>query len=94
MNNEKHLWPGLFIQISDFFKNQKRYEEGLDIILKALDLFPYDLWLRVKAGDFYRYMGSNQQAVEQYQQALAIDPENSQAKSYLIRMKKINLEEI
>jgi len=86
INNEKYVWPSYFSRISIFFSKQKKYEEGLNVILQGIKLFPAAAGLRVVAGNLYRDMGLAHRAVEQYQQALSIDQGNSQARKNLISL--------
>jgi Tfp pilus assembly protein PilF len=88
INNEENLWPKYFIQICSFFSKHKRYDEGLDVILQAIKLFPAHAGLRVRAGNLYWDMGLIHQADEQYQQALAIDQENFQVQKHLSKRQR------
>jgi O-antigen ligase/tetratricopeptide (TPR) repeat protein len=88
IDNEKNLRPDYFYRVSRFFSKHKRYEEGLDVILQALEFFPTNAGLRVRAGNLYRDIGLNHRAVEQYQQALAIDQENIQARKNLAKLQQ------
>ena len=88
IDNEKNLRPYYFYRVSRFFSKQKRYEEGLDVILQALEFFPTNAGLRVRAGNLYRDIGLNHRAVEQYQQALAIDQKNIQARKNLAKLQQ------
>jgi len=87
-NTEEIARPYYFYRVSRFFREQKRYEEALEIILQAIKLFPNDAELRVRSGNLYMNMGLTYRAVEEYQQALAIDQGNSQAKKNLAKLKK------
>lgn len=79
IDNEKVVRPEYFYRVSRFFSQQKRYEEALDVILQALELFPANADLRVVTGDLYREMGFTHRAVKEYRLALTIDQGNPQA---------------
>jgi tetratricopeptide (TPR) repeat protein len=86
IKNEEHLRPDYFYRVSGFFSKQKRYAEGLDVILQAIKIFPADAGLRLRAGNLYRDMGLTHRALEQYQQVLTIAPENSQARKHIAEL--------
>jgi len=88
VNNEENLWPSYFIWASSFFNKHNRYEEALDVILQAIEIFPADAGLRVRAGDLYHDMGFTHQATEQYHQALMIDQGNPQAQNQLDKLQQ------
>ena len=89
INNEKEVMrPIYFYRVSKFFRKQKRYEEGLNVILQGIELFPADAGLKVGAGILYQYMGLEHRAIEQYQQALIIEQGNSPARKNLEKMQQ------
>ena len=88
IDNEKNVRPYYFYWVSRFFSKQKRYEEGLDVIMQGIKLFPADAGMRIRAGNLYRNMGLAHRAVEQYQQALSIDQTNPQASKHLEKFQK------
>ena len=57
-------------------------------ILQALELAPGDPWIYVVLGDIYRNKGQTAEAAEQYEQALAIDPNFEAAQSRLEAVKE------
>jgi Tfp pilus assembly protein PilF len=94
IKNEENLRSDYFYRVSGFFGKQKRYEEGLDVILQAIKFFPADAGLRVRAGNLYRDMGLTHQAIEQYQQALAIDSGNTDAIKHLAKLQQNSYKKI
>lgn len=59
-------------------------------ILHALELTPQDPWIYIVLGDIYRSEDRTAEAAEQYEQALAIDPNFEAAKSRLNAVKEGN----
>jgi len=57
-------------------KRLRDYRAALSYALKCLDLNSEDLNSRMLLGDLYSLMGNDDLAVEQYEKALALDPEN------------------
>jgi len=88
IDNEKAVRPEYFYPASRFFRKQKRYDEALDIILQAIEFFPANAMLRVEAGNLYRDMGLRYQAIKEYQQALAIDQLNPEARKHLAELRQ------
>jgi tetratricopeptide (TPR) repeat protein len=88
INNEENVRPDYFNRVSRFFSKQKRYEEGLEVILQAIKLFPADAGLRVRAGNLYQDMGLTHRAIEEYEQALTIDLQNPEARKHLARLQE------
>jgi tetratricopeptide (TPR) repeat protein len=88
INQEKVVRPDYFYRVSSFFIKHKRYEEGLDVILQGIELFPADARFRIRAGNLYRKLGLTYRAIEEYQQALNIDRRNSQARKHLTELQK------
>jgi tetratricopeptide (TPR) repeat protein len=83
IGNEKVVRLDYFLKVSKFFREQKRYEEALDVILKAIILFPASADLRVAAGNLYEDMGLIHRAAEEYRLALVIDPGGTEARRQL-----------
>jgi O-antigen ligase/Tfp pilus assembly protein PilF len=83
ITSEKVVVPAYFSKVSRFFREQKRYEEALDVILQAIALFPAHSDLRITAGDLYGEMGLTHRAIEEYRLAIAIDQGNSEARERL-----------
>jgi tetratricopeptide (TPR) repeat protein len=88
IKNEEHLRPDYFYRVSGFFSKQKRYEEGLEVILQAIKLFPADAGMRVRSGNLYQDMGLTHRAIEEYEQALTIDLQNPEARKHLARLQQ------
>lgn len=94
IDNEKVVRPDYFLKVSRFFRNQKRYEEALDVILQAIVLFPADVDLRVAAGNLYEKMGLKYRAAEEYSLALTIDQGDLRARKQLAILQQDAVESI
>ncbi len=57
-----------------FLTKRKRYGEALAVMLDAVNLFPDDAGLHRNAGQLYERQGIVYRAVEEYRQALLLDP--------------------
>lgn len=76
---EKKILPKHYYTVYEYFIKQQKYDDALDVMRKAIEVLPDHAELRVTAGDLYDKMGLKQNAVEAYQQAIAIDPRNRKA---------------
>ena len=74
-----------YYQIYKFFKAKGKNNEALKVMQKAAETLPADAGIRVTIGDIYRDMGIDYRAVQEYENALFLDPDNNTA---LIRLKQ------
>ena len=75
-------------RLAQLLHSQKRDTIAAEAeILKALELKPQDPWIYVVLGDIYRSEDRTAEAAEQYEQALAIDPNFEAAQSRLDAVK-------
>jgi O-antigen ligase/tetratricopeptide (TPR) repeat protein len=77
-------------RIFQFFVKRGNTKEALNVMKRAAILLPLDAGVRINLGDLYRDMGITYRAQEEYDQALFLDPNNSNAKKRLEDLKKIN----
>ncbi len=73
-----------YYQVYKFFKANGKNNEALKVMQKAAEVLPADAGIRVTIGDVYRDMGIDYRAVQEYENALFIDPDNRLA---LVRLK-------
>jgi tetratricopeptide (TPR) repeat protein len=78
MPNSKPFWAAF-----QYLANEKRHEEALQVILGGIELFPADAGLRRTAGTLYEKLGVPFRAIEEYRQALLLDPHNQWVKQRL-----------
>ncbi len=86
IENQDKFNRNTFFRIYNFFKNRGNTTEAMRVILRASELLPNDVWIRITLGDLYRDMGITYRAEEEYQQALLVSPGN---KSALRRLEKL-----
>ena len=59
------------------FESQKRYEDAVDLIIKALATSEEDVILNTKAAGLYGEIGNFDKALEYYQKALKLRPDDA-----------------
>ena len=57
-----------------YLKGEKKPDEGLSVLLDAVELFPSDANLFDSLGEFYLAKGNKTKAIEYYKKALEINP--------------------
>jgi CubicO group peptidase (beta-lactamase class C family) len=71
------FYPRLNTQFNSYayyLKGEQKLDEGLSVLLDAVELFPSDANLFDSVGEFYLAKKNKEKAVEYYKKALAIDP--------------------
>ncbi len=82
MVNEERLKPehfDYFLNVYNFYQIARRYSDALNIITQAIEFFPNTATIRVLKAKSYQKMGITYRAIEEYQMALTLDPENKDA---------------
>jgi CubicO group peptidase (beta-lactamase class C family) len=64
----------LFNSYAYYLKKEKKPEEGLSVLLDAVELFPSDANLFDSVGEFYLAKEDKAKAIEYYKKALEVDP--------------------
>ncbi len=59
------------------FENEERYEDALDLILKALNTSYNDIVLITKLGGLYAHLGELDKAAQVYSKAIQLNPEDA-----------------
>lgn len=77
------ILPSYFSRLYNLYQRQGEKEKANTILRKAIDHFPEYAPFRVQLGDYYRREGIPYRALEEYQQALILDPESSTARQRL-----------
>lgn len=90
METQKKIERWQILRIYDFFKKRGSSRDALKVMIRASELMPEDAEIRIMLGDLYRDMEISYRAMEEYQQALFIDPDNQKAKGRLETLKRIN----
>ena len=86
IENDEHIRTWHFAKIYRVYMKEKNYEMALSVLKKAIHYFPANAQFHNLTGDTYVKMGIQYRAVEEYKQALIIDPNNSNAKKKLARL--------
>jgi tetratricopeptide (TPR) repeat protein len=77
LKNATKIQPEWFSRLYSFYRKRKQTEKAVDIlrlgIKKNPDYAPFHVWL----GDYYAEEGISYRAIEEYQQALLLEPENA-----------------
>lgn len=75
--------PAYFHRAADFFIRQDLKDDALSVAQKALSLLPSDAGIRLMAGRVYEKAGMARRAMEEYRQALFLDPQSAEARRRL-----------
>lgn len=77
LDNENKVLPKWFSQLYEYYRRHKEEEKGLAVLRLAIDKLPdyprFHEWL----GDYYTGAGIIYRAVEEYRQALLLEPANA-----------------
>ncbi len=65
---------------------EQQFEEAQTLLRRAAEIDPTRKWAFRALGDVYREAGNSAEAIEMYRQALAIDPNDSLAQTYLTEL--------
>lgn len=91
IETQKKINKWHYYQVKDFFKKRGKNKEALAVMQKAAAVLPLDAGIRVSIGDIYRDMKIDYRAVQEYENALFIDPQNREARHRLKQMNSQNL---
>ncbi len=71
-----------------YLKGEKKLDEGLQVLLDAVELFPSDANLFDSVGEFYLAKENKTKAIEYYKKALEIDPNLRSSKQALEKLEE------
>ncbi len=86
-DNAHDLRPSYFLRPYEYLSRKEMYGNALDVMKKAAKLFPKNVKVRLKTAEAYESTGQVARAVQEYKQALVIDPDNKRAKKRLEKLK-------
>jgi O-antigen ligase/tetratricopeptide (TPR) repeat protein len=86
LGKEDRADPSYFYQIQQYYMKKARTADALKVMSKAVKFYPLDAGIRLAAAGLYEKLEMRAQAVEEYTQALRIDPVNHAAKAGLDRL--------
>lgn len=79
-------YTSLYPYLAKAYEQEGALEEGLEVIKEGLRFDEYNSELFYLGGELTIKLGNNKEAEEMFRQALAIDPEHSQAAEKLVRV--------
>lgn len=88
INIEKEVSPSYFFQASQYFISKKMYDDALAVMRKGVEALPDNMGIRLAFGDIYEKMGMAHKAVEAYEKALVIEPDNKEALGKIDELRK------
>lgn len=86
---EEKAQPWYFYWLYRYYLGKKRDEAAQALMIKAVELLPEDVGIRLTLAASYEKMGVNYRAVEEYERALVLDPKNEKARNRLAEIKKL-----
>ncbi len=83
IKNENSIQPSFFYAVYNYYSKKGLNEDALKIMRRAKEVLPNDAGIRVTIAGLYEKLNLTYKAIEEYKQALAIDPKNGEAKRKL-----------
>jgi tetratricopeptide (TPR) repeat protein len=74
---EEELRSSWYSQLYSFYITQKREEEAVAVLRRAVEKFPENVTFHLRLGDYYKKQGILYRAKEEYERALLFEPDNS-----------------
>ena len=83
LDRKEKVSPDCFFKASIYFTKQTQYDEALNILLKGVEYLPDNVKIRVALASLYERIGIPYRAVEEYKNALILDPKNRHVRNKL-----------
>ena len=83
LHKEKKIQQWYFYKVYKYYMKEKRYDDALNIMQKAIEFLPDDVQIRLTTADLYKKIGIDYRAKEEYEKALILDPENRHVRKKL-----------
>ena len=80
---EKVIKPSYFSTISQYYIKRNLYDQALEVMRRATELLPENVNMRIQTARLYEKLGITHRAIEEYRDALIIDPDNRNVKHRL-----------
>lgn len=90
MEHQEKINRRPLLRIYNFYMEQGEQNQAMRVLVRASELMPGDVQIRILLGDMYRDMGITYRASEEYQQALLTDPNNSKARRRLEKLESVS----
>jgi len=84
---ESEAQPASFIRLYSLYQRQKDEEKALDVLRLGIQYLPDYAPFRIYMGDYYLKQGIQYRAVQEYTQALKLDPNNIRVRRKLEKIK-------
>ncbi len=88
LKNEDPVNPAYFYKVYQYYMGIGRYDDALKIMRKAIEFLPENAGIRLTTGALYERLGITYRALEEYKNALNLDPNNKEAKKRLDRVSR------
>ncbi len=89
-NSPKEAKPPYFHKVYKFYFERGRFEDAIQVMQQAKILFPTNAGFRNSAGTSYEKLGMIDMAINEYKEALMIDPTNKHASKRFKALTEIN----
>jgi tetratricopeptide (TPR) repeat protein len=86
LDNEDTVSEACFFKASGYFTKDKQYDEALNILLKGIEYLPDNAKIRIFAASLYEKVGIPYRAIEEYKNALILDPKNRHVRNKLKKL--------
>ena len=81
-----HRYSYSHLRLAQLEAQLGRREEAIALLEEAVDKDANFVTTKVYLGSLYRSAGQTEKAIRQYREALKLDPDNEEAKSYLTNL--------
>jgi len=79
LGHEEVVNASFFYRVYEYYAKQGLSDEALKVMQQAMTYLPKDAGIRITTGAIYEKLGITHRALEEYRNALTIDPKNLQA---------------
>ncbi|OGW38102.1 MAG: hypothetical protein A2Y97_08455 [Nitrospirae bacterium RBG_13_39_12] len=83
IKNENPVSSSYFYKVYNYYMKKGRYDDALRIMRRAIELIPDDAGIRLTTAGLYEKLGITYRAIEEYKNALVINPGNRVTKRKL-----------
>ncbi len=90
---EKDIKTSVFINIYNYYRERRLFNNALYVMKKAADKLPDTVYIRLTRARAYEEAGLTHQAIEHYKEVLDRDPNNKRAKLRLEKLVKESAEQ-
>lgn len=84
--DEPEVSRSLYWESLKFFKKQEMEEDALEVLRQAIERFPAEAGFHAQAGSLYERRGISYRAIEEFRQALLLDPKQDWVKKRLEKL--------